>query len=157
MEKIICYIIVISLLLPIVNATLVEFQPDATNGTDVRLISTDPNTNYGDYTSFNLGITGGSVQRGLMDWNYTCVSIPSGATIESIVFEILSTSDSGTGHTMAIFPVNASWTEGTVTWNSFNNGGANISDYNGSWDIGTNYPDLDPDGTRKNITIDPTY
>lgn len=142
----------IALLSGLASATEISFQPNATNGTDTRITQEAPDTNWGTGTSMSMLLKTNNNNYGLMNWNFSCESIPSEATINSVIMQVNVLQY--TVPVVTIFPFNHTWDEYSITYNNCG-AGACIGWYNSSWNI---LVLSGVDGTGfKNITLNNTW
>ena len=132
----------------------------AVNGTDTYLaeeLADEPQTTYGAYI---MGTQGAGNDRGrdLLNLSFVKKSVPIGATINWFIIEFYNEGDYVENcEDTTIYPVKTPWVE-TVTWNGFNTGGVNMTDFNGTYSLITQYsPVVPPDDTYFNVTIDNAY
>ncbi len=129
-----------------VFASEINFRPDATNGTDTRIIQESGESNHGSSTILSIGADGGGERRTLMNWNFSCATIPDGSVINNVTLELVA--DSPLSPIIAIRPIIDSWSESVVTWN-------NQPSTNASWNV--LLKNVSDGGSRLNLTINKTY
>jgi len=125
------------------------------NCTDTMITPDQPTTNLGAVTSNSLGPDGsGDAQYWLIQWANATKDIPPGSTINWVKFQFTrSSAADGSGMPVLFYPLNKSWDENVVTWNSYAcaEGGC----YNSSYTIGS-IADITA-YTDTNVTLNATY
>ena len=116
----------------------------ATNGTDLNILEQEATTNYGTSTQFYLGHLDSSAQDTAGLLNLTMLTkgvIPPSSTINSFKIEyyLLTLQNGATTNKIRAYPIKTNWEEGTDHWTSFNSGGVNQTDWNGSLDLIDSY------------------
>ena len=162
--KIILFIILLSLLIiPLVFAGTWHsvINVGATNGTEAFISEEGGGTNYGGSDYFSFGTSDlPNIVRALLNFSFlTNDVIPSGATIDTFIIELQLTDWSQTTEENSrMYPVNRAWNETDVTWNDWNSGGVNMTDYNGTKDLIASYSPSNPSANQRvNFTIDSDF
>ena len=97
----------------------VSFQDgvDGYAGTrDTKLISQDPNTNFGDATTLELD--GSPLKSSLLYWDLA--SIPAGSVVQSV--DVTVNISNASGHVYEFYELLRPWVESDATWNEYASG-----------------------------------
>ena len=98
-------------------------QPNETDGIDIRIVSSTPDTNYNAENILCVGEinAGASVQRTLIKFDLS--SIPANATIVSATLSLWTAADFSTNaRDYKIYRVKRAWVEANATWNVYTTG-----------------------------------
>lgn len=154
-------LILLILLTNTANAFSKTIIANLINGTDAPIRSGGATTNYGTGGNMWLGMQSGSdIRRGLVNLSWVCDdSNIAGNTITGFKYSVWQPTDASippATYSMEAYKVKTLWNEGTVTWNLFNAGGVNNTDYDGSYNLITAYTPVGKD-IWVNLTFDTTY
>jgi hypothetical protein len=112
---------------PVAIDPTIKIQPTATQAQDVMVTSDEPDRNHDGSWRLSVGTTGAGSARSLL--NFDLAGIPAGTQLDSAQLQVYYDQDHTTGaNDVAIEArrVTVPWTAGTATWNSVNNGFAEM-------------------------------
>ncbi|MBP2328480.1 RHS repeat-associated protein [Kibdelosporangium banguiense] len=112
---------------PVVIDPTIKIQPTATQAQDVMVTSDEPDRNHDGTWRLSVGTTGAGSARSLL--KFDLAGIPAGTQLDSAQLQVYYDQDHTTGaNDVAIEArrVTVPWTEATATWNSVNNGFAEV-------------------------------
>lgn len=98
-----------------------ELQPDAAQGWDSFIDSSNVNVNSSEDTTMLIGETESVIFRGVIAFDFS--TLPADAGITSAVLSLFVAEDlSSNTSTLQAFTIQRDWSESYVTWNNYNDG-----------------------------------
>ena len=115
------------------TAITISFRPDSINGTDGWIYQGAPTTNYGTSGLSYVGdVAQDNIYKYLVNWNFTCESLPAGSTVTNVTFEVTKDSATGVIANISAYRMNMSTFEHNVTWDNCGDDGYCYPWYNDS-------------------------
>lgn len=152
------------IVIPNVNAasfTDVQVSCDAANCSDTELKNgASAGTNFGTAGSINFGGNSGSgtIQRIVMNFTPIFDIIPISSTIDELKIECKASGNFVGIEDDGIYEILTNMSEDEMTWDNWNSGGINMTDFNGTQNLVTNtFPASPGLNARFNYTISTSY
>ena len=138
------------------------------NATDTFIFGNSPTTNYGLNAFLETGATadvGDQTRRSLIDVaNKSNIvdAVPVGSTINWLKLELKVVTEGDPTNTkvedISAFPIKTVWYESSTHYNNFNNGGVNMTDFNGTMNLFETFEPPNPSaGDKFNVTFNSLY
>lgn len=160
MHKAIIYLLLLLITLisfsTISSASLFVVRPDANNGSDSTIEAGNPDTTGGTVTSLYTGLDGnGDGMAAVFNVSFLCDSLGSEVTIDEYLLEVWIKALDGSSFTFAIYPINCTINEQSVTWNILKMGTTGC--YNNTNNLYEGHTPSIATETYVNITINNTW